>query len=106
MAPKLYQVVRGDLSPGQQAVQSSHALVEMFIHYPELIRSWYESSNTLALLSVASEKHLKELQLAAQLHKIPSVQFREPDRNNETTALCLGPEALRLVRKLPLALRL
>ena len=52
---KLHLVVRGDLPPGQQAVQAVHAMREFVREYPEVDRHWYEKSNTLALLTVPDE---------------------------------------------------
>lgn len=100
---KIYLVVNHLLSPGQQAVQAAHALQEFNVHEPKLVRDWYQSSNTLALLS-ASPEELGQL-LDDARRTVAARPFHEPDLNNQLTALALGPEARRLVRRFPLALR-
>lgn len=104
-AEKVYLVVRADLPPGQQAVQAAHALQELNVHHGELVRGWYARSNTLAFLATKDELSLEKLHTKAQEHGFTCVQFREPDRDKELTALALGPEAARMVRHLPLALK-
>lgn len=102
---KLYLVTRQTLTPGQQAVQAAHALQEFNHHHPEQAKAWYQSSNTLALLAVADEEQLRQLHLKARAQHIPVCPFHEPDLDNQLTALAMGPEAARLVRRLPLALK-
>jgi len=58
---KLYLITRVDLSPGQQAVQSAHALTELSMQHPEPFKEWYHDSNTLAFLVVEDEPTLKVL---------------------------------------------
>jgi hypothetical protein len=101
---KLYLVTRRDLDPGQQAVQAAHALTEFMLHHPEVAKDWYGRSNTLAFLSVADERALGVLLRKARDRFTPVSAFREPDRQDELTALAIGPEGKRLVRDLPLAL--
>lgn len=105
MTQRLYLVTRQDLPPGPQAVQAAHAMREFAAHPPYLDRSWYKESNTLAFLAVADEAALGVLLAQAQTKGIASSPFREPDRGNELTALCLGPAARKLCSRLPLALR-
>jgi peptidyl-tRNA hydrolase len=102
---KLFLVVRRDLSPGQQAVQACHALKEFNVMHPEKDKLWYEMSNTLALLEVNDEPALEKLLEKALWRGVAVSSFREPDRQNELTALALGPEGRRLCQGLPLALR-
>lgn len=101
---KLYVITRQDLSPGQQAVQSAHALQEFNFEYPNLTKQWHSTSNTLALLACGSEAELEILALKAEYKAFPISRFREPDRNNELTAIALGPEGKSLVRGLSLTL--
>jgi hypothetical protein len=101
---KLFLVTRRDLSPGQQAVQAAHALQEFNHQHPGLAKEWYECSNTLAFLSVENEKALGVILRKARDRLTPISAFREPDRQNELTALAIGPEGRRLVKDLPLAL--
>lgn len=103
---KLFLVTREDLPPGQQAVQAAHALREFSEHHPEVDRRWYQSSNYLALLATKDENALRALMLEARYRDVPTSGFHEPDRNNELTAIALGPCPLakRLCKGLPLAL--
>lgn len=102
---KLYLVTRADLPLGQQAVQAAHALQEYNFQHPELAKEWHEKSNTLAFLSVPDERALGVLLRKARDRLVSVSAFREPDRQNELTALALGYEGRRLVRNLPLALQ-
>lgn len=101
---KLFLITRRDLDPGQQAVQAAHALQEFNIQYPDPVRQWYNQSNTLAFLSVEDEQALGVLLRKARDRLVPVSAFREPDRQNELTALALGYEGRRFVRNLPKAL--
>lgn len=102
---KLYIVVRNDLSPGQQAVQSCHALREFVERYPDEDRRWFENSNTLVLLGVANSRGLFRLFDRACNQDVPVALFREPDMNNDVTAIAIGPLGRNLCRNLSLALQ-
>jgi peptidyl-tRNA hydrolase len=102
---KLFLVVRADLVVAQQAVQAVHALRQFVEDHPSVDRDWYSKSNTLALLEVPNEEALGVIYERAMDRRLPVSAFREPDRENEMTALALGPKARPLVRGLPLALR-
>jgi len=106
MADKLVLVTRSDLRPGQQAVQAAHAMRQFAADHPELDGSWFEQSNTLALLSVLDETALKRLANKADDLDLKLSLFREPDLGNSLTAIALepGPRSQRLCRNLPLAL--
>lgn len=103
-ASKLFLITRADLSAGQQAVQAAHAMREFAEHHPEIERVWYRESNTLAFLVVSDERALGVLLKRARRRDVPAAAFHEPDRNNEMTAIALGPAARSLVSNLPLAL--
>lgn len=80
---KLYVLVRKDLSTSQQAVQAGHAVAEYLLHGPS--SSW--GNGILVYLSVRSESALKYwfTKIESSGHK--PVLFREPDKNNEITAI-------------------
>ena len=101
---KLYVIVRSDLEPSQQAVQACHAVVQFQADHPKETEVWYEKSNTLALLGLPNEVALGVIVEKAQRLGVPVACFREPDRNNELTAIALGPQGKRLTRNIPLAL--
>jgi hypothetical protein len=105
MADKLFLVTRADLSDAQQAVQAAHALREFVAVHPEVDRAWYTTSNTLAFLAVPDEEALGVLLERAAERGHPVAAFHEPDRDNEMTAIALGPSARSLCSGLALALR-
>lgn len=101
---KLYLVTREDLPDGQQAVQAVHAMREFTELHPREDREWYEKSKTLALLATKDEPTLRRLLERAQQRGLSVATFYEPDRNNELTAIAIGPRGKNLCRRLPLAL--
>lgn len=98
-AERLYTVVRADLPPGPQGVQSAHAMREFASKYPEIEKAWHKRSNTLAFLSVPDEAALIRLRQG-----LPSwvcvVEFREPDLGDSLTAICVEPKGGRFLRGL------
>lgn len=107
MHEKLYVIVRGDLNPGYQVVQSCHAIIQWSQEYPELNKSWFKSSNYIAALSVSTKKELVELlNVALQLGIVASC-FKEPDIGDEITAIVLEPglKSKKLCSNIGLALK-
>lgn len=104
---KLRLITRADLPPQHQAVQAAHALREWSATHPDKDKVWYETSNTLAMLTVQNEASLDDLLERALQYGLPVAAFYEPDRQDELTAIALGPgrEAKRLCRGLSLALQ-
>lgn len=104
---KLYVVTRRDLSPGAQAVQGMHALVEFQFEHPESADEWHSISNTLGFLSVADEKELNELCGLLFSLGIRHAMFREPDMGMSLTAIAIEAtdQAMESVRPLKVALR-
>ncbi len=104
---KLYVITRADLEPGYQAVQSMHALRQFTAEHPEIDKAWFEQSNYLGLLSVQNEQELMQLLERAAEQGISASAFREPDIDNQMTAIALspGPKSKKLCSRLPLALR-
>ena len=104
--PCLYLVVRGDLSPGRQVAQAVHAARQFAEAHPETEREWFESSNTLAVLSVPDVEALLAIRCRAEILGLRFSLFREPDLRDEPTALALEPSRFsrRLCHNLRLAL--
>lgn len=104
---KLYVITRQDLDPGYQAVQSMHALRQFTEEHPEIDREWFAVSNYLGLLSVANEVELQNLIELALRQDIKFSIFREPDIDNQITAIALAPgvKTKKLCSRLPLALK-
>ena len=80
---KLFVIVRKDLTTSQTAVQAGHALAAYLLH-SRFVR-W--QNETLIYLGVKNLFHLEKLKLKFQKDNIPYTEFREPDLNNETTAI-------------------
>ena len=104
---KTYVVVRGDLKPGLQAAQAGHALTDLILKYPEQARDWRDNSNFLIILSVENEEKILALVKELDRTEMAWTEFREPDINNELTALAVLPNRYteKFFRNLPLALR-
>ena len=99
--------MRADLCPGSQAVQAIHAMREFVERHPEVDREWFLNSNYLALLSVEDENELHWFIDRAATQGIKYAAFKEPDLDNQVTALVLEPgkRSKRLCARLPLALK-
>ncbi len=84
-----------------------HALRQFTAEHPEIDRIWFEQSNYLGLLSVKNEEELQRLIEQAAASGIHHSIFREPDIDNQITAIALspGPKSKKLCSRLPLALR-
>jgi peptidyl-tRNA hydrolase PTH2 len=88
-------------------VQSIHAAIQFKFEHPEISLNWFEKSNYLGLLSVANEGELIALIEQATEKGISFSVFREPDIDNQITAIALapGPKSKKLCSRLPLALK-
>jgi len=102
---KMYVVVRSDLSAGMQIAQSCHALRLFADEHPESDRTWYEQSNNLVVLSVSSKEDLAKLAYDMTNLGIEVSSFREPDLQNDLTAIAIEPAGGRHLSKLPLAMK-
>jgi peptidyl-tRNA hydrolase len=79
----MFVIVRKDLSTSQQAVQAGHALAEYLLHGP--FSRW--QNGTLIYLGVKGLNQLENLKRKFERENIKFIEFREPDLNNETTAI-------------------
>jgi Peptidyl-tRNA hydrolase PTH2 len=100
-------VTREDLSPGYQGVQSIHAAIQFAMEHPETNKEWFEQSNYLGFLSVANELELNRIIELAAMQNIKCSVFKEPDIDNQITAIALAPGAKskKLCSNLKLALK-
>lgn len=84
---KLTTITRRDLTSGQQAVQSMHAAIDFCFEHEIAAKDWHTNSNYIAALSVDCEREL--IRIASKLeergHRF--TLFREPDLNNQVTAI-------------------
>ena len=104
---KTYIITRRDLRPGLQAAQACHAVTDLILQFPEQAKQWRDESNYLIVLSVADEAELCELAIELARTDMAWCKFREPDLNNQLTALAVLPHkyAEAFMRNLPLALQ-
>ena len=82
---KLYVLVRKDLSKSQQAIQGGHAVAEYLLRGRLL--SW--DNGTLVYLAIHDEEDLKSWGEIFDIMCAWWVPFREPDKNNELTAIAV-----------------
>ncbi len=104
---RLYVAVRDDLPPGLQMAQAVHAAFSFAHEHRDLLDPWLLASNFLVIVSVPDENHLLDLISEAHRRGIVHTGVREPDVNDEATAVALAPgvASQRLCASLPLALR-
>lgn len=93
-----------DMSPGYRAVQSTHAAINFTFEHPNRAGPWFKDSNYLILLELKDEKQLKLLSRRCEELNLAHTVFREPDIQNQVTAVAIEPSLLtkKLVAKIPL----
>lgn len=102
---RLYVALLDALSPGARVAQAAHAVTEMALVHPDAFRAWRDGTNTVVALAVDGDA-LDALLVAAHVGGDVAVEFREPDRGDERTAVAIFPRAAavrRLLRRAPLA---
>ena len=84
-----------------------HAAIQFTFEHPEYSSAWFNQSNYLGFLSVADESKLVELIDQAMQEDIRCSVFKEPDIDDQITAIALapGPRTKKLCSKLSLALK-
>ena len=98
----IYVFVRRDLSSPQRVVQVGHCLIEVQKKFP------YQGDHPyLIVMGMKSEKSLRNVLDFLQERGIMGVEFREPDRDNELTAVATQPlpkteETKRIFKKFQL----
>ncbi len=102
---RLYVAVRSDLPSGLQMAQAVHAAFEFTRDHPTEVADWLLTSNYLVIVSVPDEDALYSLIERAGYRGITRTAVREPDIDDQITAVALGPgdAARRLCANLPLA---
>jgi hypothetical protein len=78
----LYVIVRKDLTSSQQAVQAGHAVAEYLLENPV---NW--KNETLIYLGVKGLAQLENIKRKLKFQNINYIEWKEPDLNNETTAI-------------------
>jgi peptidyl-tRNA hydrolase len=103
----MYLVVRSDLTPGEQLAQTTHAVFRFASRFPGTTDCWLDNSECLVILGIENEEKLLALWQEAERQGIECIGFREPDMDNQLTAICLEPDhrTKKLCQHLKLALR-
>ena len=103
---KLTTVTRRDLTPGYQSVMSSHAAIQFVFDHPEVAQLWIKDPY-LAQLSVENEHDLRVLIAKLKKCNIKYSVFREPDIDNQITAIAIEPsdQTRKITSSLPLMLK-
>lgn len=91
-AEKLYAIARADLPVGLRTAQVGHALIAWALAYGE-------PPENLVVLQV---KGLAELEALSKTLTGEVICFREPDLDDELTAIAAGPKLWRALSTLPL----
>lgn len=101
----MYVLVRRDLSPSQQTVQSCHAVAEFMLHHGHkpCVRKWAGDDRFLIALGVKDLAELKDWQMKLKQKGMAAEAFVEPDIGDQETALAVHPTSDRsLFKKLRL----
>jgi hypothetical protein len=87
--------------------QSVHAAFHFLHDHPSVVEPWLLASNFLVVVQVPDEDALLELITEASRRGLLRSAVREPDLDNEATAVAIEPgsKARRLCAELPLALK-
>lgn len=97
---KLYVVVKQALLAGLKIPQALHAFRAFQTAFPVLENYWHQEHNNIVVLQVEDLEALTGRLEAANLRL---AKFREPDRDDELTAICVEPNAQRMLSNLALA---
>jgi hypothetical protein len=86
---------------------AAHAAIQWQFDFPDIAKEWFDNSSYLALLSVANEVELQHLAEKAHLQEIKVSIYREPDVDNQITAIALEPhiKSKKLCSSIKLALK-
>jgi hypothetical protein len=85
ITPRMYIIVRDDLSETYKMVQGSHALAQYAIEQPELFREW--NNHCLIFLSVWNGLTLEKVK--EELSGFTTAEFYEPDLGDKLTAIAI-----------------
>lgn len=105
--PKLYIVVRKDLSLGARACQGMHSMREFAAKHPETEKEWYTTSNHICFLEVEDVTELQYYILYAKKHNILYAEFYEPNFGNTLTSVTFEPslKSREMLKGIPSAMK-
>jgi len=86
----MYVLVRQDLGAGYQIPQAIHAKDKFSHEHAKIEHSWYEESNTIAVLGVDNEEHLLGITQHINELGLKFSLFFEPDIQ-EYTSVAIEP---------------
>lgn len=89
------------------SVQAIHAAIQFQHDHPDFAANWYSKSNYIGFLSVSNLDELIELINKIKCVDIKFSIFREPDIDNQITAIAIAPGNLskKICSNLKLALK-
>lgn len=90
----MYILCRRDLSEGQRAVQSCHAVAEFMTqhgHLPE-VQDWAKNHRTMVILGVDSEEDLAKWESTFGTRQVEFSTFKEEDIGFQRTAMAVTPK--------------
>ena len=99
---KLYVVVRANISPGYQIVQSCHAVERLIRLHPEVAERHFDLGDVMVVVEVPGERSL--LKLYERVQRVaPAEIFYEPDIRGHTAFAVAPSPFYNMFKDLPLA---
>lgn len=100
-------ITRQDISAGYQVVQTAHAIADFAYDHPDQFKQWKSESNSIITLAVKDEQSLIDLFIKLKERTPFVTSFREPDIDDQMTAICVygTPEIRKVLSNIPLALK-
>lgn len=101
----MYIVTHSGLSPQYQIPQVVHAAIQFANDFIDEQIKWFQSSNTIVILTAKDESGLVKLIRKLERDGIRHSKFYEPDIGNALTAIAIvpGPKVKKYCSNLPLA---
>lgn len=96
---KMFVILLKSLEAGLNTAQGIHAFWMFTQAYPEKTAQWTPDNNVIVL----EHENLEDLSKVLSEMGLDHVGFREPDRNDQLTAICAEPSARKHLAKLKLA---
>jgi len=93
-------IVKKTLNAGLKAAQAIHAFRAFVGEYPHIEEFWHREHNNIVVLQL-DDVPAKAQELEEAGYRLS--RFHEPDLGDELTAICVEPEAWRLLSNIPLA---
>ena len=98
--PKMYVLVRNDLSEKYKFVQGGHALAQYALQFPEIFREW--NNETICYLGVRNLIEIKKWVPKLAIENKFYSDFIEPDLDSQLTAIACYDSG-EVFKSLPLA---